>query len=197
MTERAPPQRFADRIVALAHSFWVLPALLLLEIAETTFVPFPYEAVFVALCLTARDRIWLFTLVTVLGSAAAGAIMYSLGAFFAAPVSEWLGIADAVDAHRADFAERGAALIFLAGTTPLPSYLVNFVAGASGYPFAEFLTLFTASRFLRFAILGVLLYLFGERITRGWAKLPLSLRRILWIALLVAVVVWTVASLGG
>ena len=197
MTESAQPQRFTGRIVALAHSFWVLPALFLLEIAETTFVPFPYEAVFIALCLAARERIWLFTLITVLGSAVAGAIMYTLGAYFAAPVSEWLGVADTVETYRANFAERGASLIFLAGTTPLPSYLVNFVAGASGYPFAEFLTLFTASRFLRFAILGGLTWLFGERITRGWAKLPLTLRRILWIALLVAVIAWTVVSLGG
>lgn len=197
MTDTAEPQRFTDRIVAAAHSFWVLPALFLLEIAETTFVPFPYEAVFIALCLAARDRIWLFTLITVIGSAVAGAIMYALGAYFAAPVSEWLGVGDTVDAYMDDFAERGASLIFLSGTTPLPSYLVNFVAGASGYSFAEFLTLFSASRFLRFAILGGLIWLFGDRITRGWAKLPLSVRRILWIALLVAVVVWTVSSLRG
>ncbi|MEL6475224.1 MAG: hypothetical protein AAFQ21_14170, partial [Pseudomonadota bacterium] len=67
---------FVGRLVRIAHSRQLVPILFLIEVLETTILPLPYEALFVALCLSARDRIWLFVLVTVAGSAVAGAIMY-------------------------------------------------------------------------------------------------------------------------
>ena len=67
MDDRRPD--LAKRFALAAHSNAVLPILLVLEILETTIVPFPYEAIFVALCLAAPQRTWLFVAVTVAGSA--------------------------------------------------------------------------------------------------------------------------------
>ena len=185
----AEPPTLASRITALAHSRWLLPVLFLVEVAETTIVPLPYEAIFIALCAAARDRIWVFVAITVVGSAVAGAIMYGLGANFADPVTNWLGVEAVMDRYEARFAERGAALIALGGTTPIPSHLINLTAGASGYPFGAFLTIFTASRLVRFALLGGLIFLFGEQIAHIWGRLPQWTRRTIVAAFVVLIVI--------
>ena len=69
MAEAAPRPTLSDRLVALAHSRWLLPVLFLVQVAETTVLPLPYEAAFIALCLAARTRIWIFIAITVIGSA--------------------------------------------------------------------------------------------------------------------------------
>lgn len=183
-----------SRLIAAAHSNWILPVLLLVQVAETTFVPMPYEALFVALCAAARQRIWLFVLITTAGSAIAGSIMYALGASFAGPVAEWLGAQATLAELQAVIDERGASFILLGGTTPAPSYLINFAAGASAFPYIQFVLLFAASRFARFLILGAVVYFFGESIAAFWQRLPIWLRRMLWAVLITALVYWFVSG---
>lgn len=154
----------------------------------------PYEALFVALCAVAKQRIWLFVAVSGAGSAVAGAIMYSLGASFAEPVSAWLGVERALTELKPVILERGASFIFLGGTTPAPSYLVNLAAGASGFPFWPFLMIFRASRILRFALLGVVIYYFGDSISAFWRRAPKWLRRTLLTGLIAGLIFWFVAG---
>ncbi|MEL6825314.1 MAG: VTT domain-containing protein [Pseudomonadota bacterium] len=186
-----------DRLVALAHSRWLLPVLLLVEIAETSILPLPYEAAFIALCLAARDRIWIFVAVTVLGSAIGGSIIYAVGAAYFDPVVSRLGVEALAATYAERFAERGTSFIFLGGTTPAPSYLINLIAGATGYPYWEFLGVFSLSRLVRFAILGCLLFLFGAQITGAWKKMPKGLKRALMVLLIAALVYWFVSGLSG
>ncbi|MEM1147921.1 MAG: VTT domain-containing protein [Pseudomonadota bacterium] len=194
MVNAAPRPTLSDRLVALAHSRYLWPVLLLVEIAETTILPLPYEAAFIALCLAARDRIWIFIAITVLGSAIGGSIIYALGAAYFDPIVARLGVESLAATYSERFAERGASFIFLGGTTPAPSYLINLIAGATGYPYGEFLGIFSASRFLRFAILGGLLFLFGARLISAWAALPNWLRRGLTALLILALIYWFVSG---
>ncbi|MEO1100914.1 MAG: VTT domain-containing protein [Pseudomonadota bacterium] len=189
-------QGWTARFTALAHTPAIIPALLLLEILETSFVPLPYEAVFIAVCLAARDRIWLFTAITVLGSAIAGSILYAVGAGLAEPLAAQFGVEATVATYQDAFNERGGLLILLGGLTPVPSYAVNLAAGASSYPFWPFVGLFSLSRFIRFALLGLALYLFGDAITRGWERLPKWPRRIAVVALLIIVTWWALSGLA-
>lgn len=185
---------FQDRLIAAAHSNWILPVLLLIQVAETTFVPMPYEALFIALCAAARQRIWLFVFITAAGSAIAGSIMYGLGASFAGPVAAWLGAEESLAELQAVIEERGASFILLGGTTPAPSYLINFAAGASAFPYVQFVALFAASRLARFLVLGAVVYFFGESIAAFWQRLPVWLRHTLWTVLIVGLVYWFVSG---
>lgn len=194
MAETAPRPTFADRMVGLAHSRWLLPVLLLVVVLETSFVPLPYEAAFIALCLAARDRIWVFIAVSVLGSAIGGSVIYALGATYFDPIIARLGVEELASTYTDRFAERGASFIFLGGTTPAPSYLINLIAGATGYPYWEFLGIFSASRFVRFAVLGGLLFLFGAQITSAWERMPKWLKRVLSIALIIGLIYWFVSG---
>lgn len=199
MSQEHPNTRttFTDRLVALAHSRWLLPVLLLVEIAETSILPLPYEAAFIALCLAARNRIWTFVAVTILGSAIGGSIIYAIGATYLDPVVSRLGVEALAATYAERFAERGTSFIFLGGTTPAPSYLINLIAGATGYPYWEFLGVFSVSRFVRFAILGGLLFLFGAQITGAWARMPKWLKRILTALLIAGLIYWFVSGLSG
>lgn len=188
-------QKLSDQLVALAHSRWIIPALLLVAIIETCSIPFPYEAVFVALCLAARDRIATFIIVSTLGSAIGGSIIYLVGAHLFDPVIAYLGLEPVITEYLDRFEERGASFIFLGGATPAPSFAINMIAGATGYPFLEFFGIFSASRLARFAILGGLLYLFGGQITQAWSKLPKWVRRLLTVIVIAAIVYWFVSGL--
>lgn len=154
----------------------------------------PYEAAFIALCLAARDRIWLFVVVTVLGSAVGGSIIYAVGAAYFDPIVARLGVEEIAAPYLEQFAERGASFIFLGGTTPAPSYLINLIAGATGYPYGEFLAIFTASRFVRFAILGGLIFIFGAQLVSAWSGLPRWVRRALTAVLIAGLIYWFVSG---
>lgn len=184
-----------SRLVAMARSPWLLPLLFLAQVAETTFFPYPYEAVFIALCLTARRRIWVYVVITALGSAVAGTIMYLLGANYADALAARVGAEELLADYMSRFAQQGASFVFLGGITPAPSYVINIAAGASGYSYPLFLAAFTVSRFLRFAILGGLLYVFGDDLGRMWEKLPKWVRRAGLILLLAAITYWFVSNL--
>lgn len=187
---------FIEKFASAAHSRAVIPVLFFLEVLETTILPVPYEAIFIALCLAAPQRIWLFVAITAAGSAVAGAILYALGAGFVEPVADYLEVGEAVGSYKATFDERGGGLIFLGGLTPVPSYLVNLVAGATGYPFTTFLALFFVSRLIRFAVLGLLIRLFGDAFLARWSKLPVVVRRAILIVFLVAVTWWSIAEIA-
>ena len=195
MTEKAPRATLSDRLVALAQSRWLLPVLLLVQIAETSVLPLPYEAALIALCLAARERIWLFVAISVIGSAIGGSIIYAIGAAYFDPIIARLGVEELAATYTDRFAERGASFIFLGGTTPAPSYLINLIAGATGYPYGEFLSTFSASRFVRFALLGGLIFLFGEQILSAWAGLPRWLKRALTILIVAAIIYWFVSGI--
>ena len=154
----------------------------------------PYEAAFIALCLAARDRIWLFVAITVLGSAVGGSIVYAIGSAYFDTIIARLGAETLAEPYLEQFVERGASFIFLGGATPAPSYLINLIAGATAYPYGEFLAIFTASRFVRFAILGVLIFIFGAQLLSAWGGLPRWLRRALTVLLIVGLIYWFVSG---
>lgn len=197
MAERSKRPTLTDRLVAMAHSPWLLPVLLLVEIVETSILPLPYEAAFIALCLAARDRIWMLIAVSVIGSAIGGSIVYAIGAAYFDPVIARLGFEELAATYSARFAERGASFIFLGGTTPAPSFVINLIAGAAGYPFWEFLGIFSVSRFIRFAVLGGLVFLFGPQIVSGWERLPKGLKRALWVVLIAGLIYWFVSGFSA
>lgn len=116
--------------------------------------------------------------------------MYGLGASYAEPVAAWFGLQSSLDELTVVIQERGASFILLGGTTPAPSYLINLAAGAAGFPFWQFLSIFFLSRTLRFAILGAVIYVFGDTIAAYWQRLPRWFRRATWLLLISGLIYW-------
>ena len=197
MAETDQRLSLSDRFLSIARSPKLLPFLLLFAVFETTFIPLPYEAVFVALCLAARPLIVALISVSVLGSAIGGSIVYWLGATYFDDVVLRLGIEELAATYSERFAERGASFIFLGGTTPAPSFVINLIAGAVGYPYGEFVGIFSASRLLRFGVLGLLLFVFGDQLIAAWSRLPAFVRRGLTVLLILGLIYWFVSGLTG
>lgn len=197
MAETDQRLSISDRFLSIARSPKLLPFLLLFAVFETTFIPLPYEAVFVALCLAARPLIGGLIFVSVLGSAIGGSIVYWIGATYFDDVVLRFGIVDLAATYSERFSERGASFIFLGGTTPAPSFVINLIAGAVGYPYWEFVGIFATSRLVRFGLLGLLLYVFGEQLISAWSRLPVWARRGLTVLLILGLVYWFASGLTG
>lgn len=120
--------------------------------------------------------------------------MYGLGATFAESVAQWLGSETSLADLKAVVQDRGVSFILLGGTTPAPSYLINLAAGASGFPFWQFLSLFTISRLARFAALGAVIYFYGETIATYWERLPKWLRWTVSLFLVFGITYWLISG---
>lgn len=110
-------------------------------------------------------------------------------------VAQLLNAEDTFATFRDRFQDEGGMLIFIGGLTPIPSFIVNLVAGASHYPFAAFVMLFTLSRLIRFAAIAVLVHVFGDAAKDLWARLPAWVRWSLLTVVSLALIVWMVATL--
>jgi len=133
--------------------------------AESSFFPIPPDVMLVPMGLAHRERALAMAAWTAMWSVIGGCLGYAIGALLYNSVGQWLvnvyGMGGELDAFRAAYAKYGA-LIVLQGITPIPYKVVTISAGFAGLNFPLFLLLSAITRSVRFAIVGVALYLFGE-----------------------------------
>lgn len=143
------------------------PAAAFLGFLEGSFVLFPMEPLFLPVMIARKRGAFMIAAFLLVGNVAGAALMYWLGANFAAPIIEpftaWLGAeekyAQAAEALRED----GFWTLFLIGITPFPFQLGTAAAGAVGYAFPVFLLAVTLSRGLRYFALAAVIVVIGAR----------------------------------
>jgi membrane protein YqaA with SNARE-associated domain len=146
-------------------AFWSLGAV---SFAESSFFPLPPDIMLLPMALANRKRaMWLAvwcTFTSVLG----GMFGYAIGALFYDSVGQWIvglfGSGDTVEKFRAGFAEYGMWIILVKGATPIPYKIVTILSGFAGYDFWAFVGLSVLTRFLRFGLIGALVYFYGDAI---------------------------------
>jgi membrane protein YqaA with SNARE-associated domain len=180
--------RLYARTLTLAASRYAMAALILVAFAEASFFPLPPDLLLIPMILARPRRAFLIAAVCTLASVSGGFLGYAIGYFlFAAvgrPVLEFYHAMGRYDALKATYAQWGVWIILIKGLTPIPYKLVTIASGVAHFSLVAFGLASLASRSLRFFLLALLLWRFGEPV-RAFIERRLMLVTSLFAAALI------------
>ena len=171
-----PLRNLYDWMLALGKKPYALPALAVLAFAESIIFPLPLEVLLLPMILGARHRVILFVSVAAIFSALGAVGGYYIGIW----LQEALYILPGVNAERVAPLEEamqtgGAWIIATGALTIVPFKVTTIAAGMFGYPSVYLLFVWSlVFRGARYALIGLLLYYFGDAARRfidrwfGW-----------------------------
>jgi membrane protein YqaA with SNARE-associated domain len=158
--------RLYARALAIAAGRHALPALIAVAFAEASFFPLPPDLLLIPMVLARPRRAFLYASLCTLASVAGGFLGYAIGHFLfdalGRPLLQFYDAMSAYQALKAGFARWGVWIILIKGLTPIPYKLVTIASGVAAFPLLPFALASLASRGLRFFLLALLLWRFGE-----------------------------------
>jgi membrane protein YqaA with SNARE-associated domain len=180
--------RLYARALAIAASRRALPALVAVAFAEASFFTLPPDLLLIPMVLARPRRAFAFAAVCTLASVAGGFLGYAIGYFlFGAigrPLLQFYDAMGAYEALKAGFARWGVWIILIKGLTPIPYKLVTIASGVAEFPLLPFALASLVSRGLRFFLVALLLWRFGEPV-RVFIERRLTLVTTLFAAALI------------
>ncbi len=188
------------RLDRAARGERALPALFVGSVIESSILPWPIEFPLLAVMLRGRRHVAPAMLAVTAGSAVGCLISYLAGLAALEALAPLIEGAASVEAARARMEEAGAWAVFLAMMAPVPVQLASFAAGLSGVAFGWFVLAVVTGRFLRYAAMGVLVFIFGEQVMAWWAGRSWRTRAAglaVFLAAFVALFAWTLSGLAG
>lgn len=156
--------------------------------AESSFFPIPPDLMLIPMVIAQRAKAWLIAGVCSIASVAGGFLGYAIGFFFFETVGKWVidayGLQGGFAEYQAQFNEWGLWIILIKGMTPIPYKLITIASGAAHFDLLVFGLASVVTRGVRFYLVAVLLYLFGEPI-RGFIEKHLTLVTTAFVLLIV------------
>lgn len=174
--DRTAPGRLRRALVALlarlhrwAESGHAGSAVATWNALQGSVVPGPSEALFLPLGLADPRRVPHLALMAALGAIAGGLMAYGIGVYAFESIGQPLVALFGVSAERwasleGLFLRHGALLVLLSTMSPLSTKLICIGGGAFGVPFLPFLGALAAGRVARFAVIGAIVHLAGDRL---------------------------------
>ncbi|GEO81302.1 YqaA family protein [Pararhodospirillum oryzae] len=133
--------------------------------AESSVFPLPPDILLIPMILADRRRWWSLCLLATVASVAGGLVGYLIGYFLFETVGQavisFYGLEESFLTFQALFREWGTLILLVKGATPIPYKLLTITAGAVQLDLLTFIGASILSRFLRFIVVGALLYYFG------------------------------------
>jgi membrane protein YqaA with SNARE-associated domain len=161
-------QRLYDSTLRLAAGRNAMLAMAAIAFAESSFFPIPPDILLIPMILANRRQAWLIATVATVSSVVGGYVGYAIGHYLyqsvGIPILNIYGLTEQFDAYREMFQQHGTLIILLKGMTPIPYKLVTIAAGVSDFDLLAFTGASLISRGIRFFLLAVLLWKFGEPI---------------------------------
>jgi len=156
------------RVAALAGHRYATAALAAIAFADSSFLPIPPDILLVPMALLRRERLWrlliIGTLASSLGAVAGYLIGYWLWDLVGAPLIDFYGYHAGFAAYQDAVARWGLWIIIAKAFTPIPFKVAAIGAGVAAMDPVKFLAAAVLGRVLHFAIVGVAIKLFGERV---------------------------------
>ena len=142
-----------------------------LSFSEASFFPVPPDILLIAILLANKARQWfLYVLITSGFSILGGVLGYFIGLFFfdlfGQHIISFYGLESQFVYLKNIFQGAAFLTIFTAAFTPIPYKIFTITAGLFGVNFFIFITASILGRGIRFFILGFLLKLYGESISK-------------------------------
>jgi membrane protein YqaA with SNARE-associated domain len=156
-------KKWVEHFATLPHA---LVALFFIAFVEAAIFPVPPDVLLLALGVITPRKSIMYGCITAAGSFAGGYVGYFLGDFFfgliGRPILSFLGILSKFGTALTFYHDHGVVALIVSGFVPIP-YIVFTMA--AGFNHTLDLTALTIGgfigRFLRFGLVGVLLYFFG------------------------------------
>ncbi|WP_295315876.1 YqaA family protein [Roseobacter sp.] len=166
------------------HALWVLA---FVSFIESSVFPIPPDILMIPMILAAPSRAWLIASVALVFSVLGGLLGYAIGSFafetIGKPILESLGKAEPMAAFNERFNDLGFWAVLTAGVTPFPYKVITIMSGWTGMPLMTFIVTSILARGIRFYLVALLLWKYGEPI-RGFIERRLGLMFILFVLLL-------------
>ena len=167
MTASVVGRGWLRRVALLSQhrrSAWVLAAV---AFADSSFLPIPPDLLLVPMVLIRPERMRvlmvLCTVASAVGAMVGYVIGYELWNWVGAPLVETYGYTDAFASFQRLVAEWGVWIIILKAFTPIPFKIAAICAGVAAMDPLSFIIAAIVGRALHFAMLALLLSLFGAR----------------------------------
>ena len=140
----------------------------LISFAESSFFPIPPDILLIPMALASKARALFYAFICTLFSVLGGILGYAIGYFFYNSVGiyivEFYHLENSFNIFEDYYKEFGIIIVLGAGITPFPYKFITIASGVFGLNIFLFIIVSIVGRGLRFYLIALLLYFFGEKI---------------------------------
>ena len=140
----------------------------LISFAESSFFPIPPDILLIPMALASKTKALFYAFVCTLSSVLGGVFGYAIGYFFFNSIGlyivEFYHLENSFSIFENYYKEFGILIVLGAGITPFPYKFITIASGVFGLNIYLFVIVSVIGRGLRFYLIAILLYFFGEKI---------------------------------
>ena len=140
----------------------------LISFAESSFFPIPPDILLIPMALASKARALFYAFMCTLFSVLGGILGYAIGYFFfnslGIYIVEFYHLENSFNVFEDYYKEFGILIVLGAGITPFPYKFITIASGVFGLNIFLFIIVSIIGRGLRFYLIAILLYFFGEKI---------------------------------
>ena len=140
----------------------------LISFAESSFFPIPPDILLIPMALASKAKALFYAFICTLFSVLGGILGYAIGYFFYNSVGiyivELYHLENSFNIFENYYKEFGILIVLGAGITPFPYKFITIASGVFGLNIFLFIIVSIIGRGLRFYLIAILLYFFGEKI---------------------------------
>ena len=140
----------------------------LISFAESSFFPIPPDILLIPMALASKARALFYAFICTLFSVLGGILGYAIGYFFynslGIYIIEFYQLENSFSIFENYYREFGILIVLGAGITPFPYKFITIASGVFGLNIFLFIIVSIIGRGLRFYLIAILLYFFGEKI---------------------------------
>ena len=140
----------------------------LISFAESSFFPIPPDILLIPMALASKANALFYAFICTLFSVLGGILGYVIGYFFYNSVGiyivDFYNLESSFNIFESYYKEFGILIVLGAGITPFPYKFITIASGVFGLNIFLFIIFSIIGRGLRFYLIAILLYFFGEKI---------------------------------
>ncbi len=144
--------------------------LAIISFSESSFFPIPPDIILIPMIIAKKTKAWLYAFICTISSVLGGITGYAIGYFFYASIGvlivEAYGLLDSFNSFEQYYNEFGILIVLGAGFTPFPFKFITIASGVFNLNIISFIIISFFARGLRFYLLAILLFIFGNKIKK-------------------------------
>ncbi len=180
--------KLKEKIVHYAERKHGSAILFLNSFTESSFFPIPPDLLQMALSFINPKKSIFYAFLSTVASVLGGVLGYFIGVYLmdyiGMPIINFYKLQEQFETVKKMYYEKDVWIVFTAAFTPIPYKLITITAGAVSLNLINFIIASAVGRAMRFFLVGLSIYFFGERVKPFLAKY-LNLLTVLFFILLV------------